>query len=235
MRSMPCLTAEEGATTCELPMSPIELNPSAKDTPSSLDANASERTKYRRVVVGYHGCDAQLAQRVLAGECQLLPSTNEHDWLWHGIYFWEFGYDRAVRWAQERAAKRGVPGAVLGAVIELGACFDLLDTRATRERASWAEILAGELEKLCVPLPRNTGGDFKARKLDCAIINYTLKMLSQQGTTYQTVRCGFVEGPPVFERGAVRTAIQLETHIQVAVREPQQIVKFFPGGDDPPI
>jgi hypothetical protein len=39
-------------------------------------------------VLGYHGCDKKVGERVLAGE-RLKPSENEYDWLGHGIYFWE--------------------------------------------------------------------------------------------------------------------------------------------------
>jgi hypothetical protein len=38
---------------------------------------------------------------------QWQPSTNEWDWLGHGIYFWEHSPERALRWAQERLAKSG--------------------------------------------------------------------------------------------------------------------------------
>lgn len=36
---------------------------------------------YQRTVVGYHGCDAAVAERVLAGKAELKISTNPYDWL----------------------------------------------------------------------------------------------------------------------------------------------------------
>ncbi|MEZ6088694.1 MAG: hypothetical protein R3C05_11845 [Pirellulaceae bacterium] len=48
------------------------------------------------------------------------PSSNEYDWLGGGIYFWEFGPERARQWAKE-------DGEVIGALIQLGNCFDLTD------------------------------------------------------------------------------------------------------------
>ncbi len=50
---------------------------------------------YQRTVVGYHGCDAAVAERVLAGKTDLKISTNAYDWLGAGVYFWEHGPQRA--------------------------------------------------------------------------------------------------------------------------------------------
>jgi hypothetical protein len=41
------------------------------------------------LAIGYHGCDRNLAGRIVAGETELKPSENAWDWLGHGIYFWE--------------------------------------------------------------------------------------------------------------------------------------------------
>jgi hypothetical protein len=38
-------------------------------------------------VLGFHGCDEAVGESVLAGRQNLVPSTNPHDWLGHGIYF----------------------------------------------------------------------------------------------------------------------------------------------------
>jgi hypothetical protein len=40
-------------------------------------------------VLGYHGCDREVGEAVLAGETELLPSENDWDWLGTGIYFCE--------------------------------------------------------------------------------------------------------------------------------------------------
>ncbi len=55
---------------------------------------------YQRIVIAYHGCDAALAKKVLAGKAELKPSTNTYDWLGEGIYFWEHGPQRAYEWAK---------------------------------------------------------------------------------------------------------------------------------------
>jgi hypothetical protein len=81
--------------------------------------------QYDRAVVGYHGCDERFARAVLHGRKQLKPSVNDYDWLGRGIYFWEYGANRAYEWAKWKAARGEIKTpAVLGALIQLGDCFD---------------------------------------------------------------------------------------------------------------
>ncbi len=39
-------------------------------------------------VLGYHGCEAAVAEKLLAGE-PFKASSNDYDWLGPGIYFWK--------------------------------------------------------------------------------------------------------------------------------------------------
>lgn len=98
------------------------------------------RATYQRIVVAYHGCDASLAERVLAGNARLKVSTNSYDWLGEGIYFREHGLHRAYEWAVEQARRRKAViknPSVLAARIDLGVCLDLLDTANTRLLSRW--------------------------------------------------------------------------------------------------
>src|SRR5438874_6156239 len=98
------------------------------------------RLTYQRSVVGYHGCDASVADRVLSGKSVLKLSTNPYDWLGEGIYFWEHGPQRAYEWAIEQMSfdgKRFREPSVLAAKINLGVCLDLLDTANTRLLGLW--------------------------------------------------------------------------------------------------
>ena len=61
-----------------------------------------------RIVIGYHGCNENVAKRVLDGE-PLKASKNDYDWLGHGVYFWEFGAIRALEFVRES----GLPTPVL--------------------------------------------------------------------------------------------------------------------------
>lgn len=172
---------------------------------------------YNRLVNGYHGCDRQVRERILAGGA-FLPASNPWDWLGDGAYFWEYGPDRAYRWAADH------PGiddpAVLGAVIQLGQCFDLLDTRFTTQlrvfHAKWERMMhVRDLD-----LPENRG---KARYLDRAVIEAFMTRAEELDTPYDTVRAAFVEGNPVYPG----SGFNLETHIQIAVRNPESIVGVF--------
>jgi len=69
--------------------------------------------KYDRTIVAYHGCDAEVAERLLRGE-PFKKSQNDYDWLGEGIYFWEYGADRAMKFArdQQRRGKVTVPSSI---------------------------------------------------------------------------------------------------------------------------
>lgn len=57
--------------------------------------------KYDRTVIAYHGCDVETAERLLHGE-PFKESQNDYDWLGEGIYFWEYGADRALQFAHDQ-------------------------------------------------------------------------------------------------------------------------------------
>jgi hypothetical protein len=122
--------------------------------------------------------------------------------------------------------------AVLGAVIQLGRCFDLADTWATAMLRDFHEDLLIHLAALGSPLPANRPGrprdfDLLLRDRDCAVLNFGMRAYDQvqgDGNPYfQTVRGVFVEGGPAFD-GA---GIQQKSHVQIAVRDPDCISHFF--------
>jgi hypothetical protein len=181
--------------------------------------------RYDRTIVAYHGCDAGIAERIYAGE-SFKPSQNSYDWLGEGIYFWEYGVDRALRFAEFQKTQRKVSKpAVVGAILQLGRCFDLMDTRNTAELARafnrFKEAMRGAGEKL----PRNEGRtpDKKLRMRDCAVLNFYFRRLEERGVEYDTVRCAFVEGRPAFSGSGIRQ----ESHVQIAVRNPACIIGVF--------
>jgi hypothetical protein len=51
-------------------------------------------------VLGYHGCDEDVGEAVLDGRQVIEPSTNEHDWLGTGAYFWENDFKHGIQWAE---------------------------------------------------------------------------------------------------------------------------------------
>lgn len=49
------------------------------------------------LVIGFHGCDKSIVEKVLNGEEELIKSQNDYDWLGSGIYFWENNEARALQ------------------------------------------------------------------------------------------------------------------------------------------
>lgn len=82
------------------------------------------------LILAFHGCDESIAQEVVSKTQYLKQSVNDWDWLGHGSYFWENSPSRALDFAKELGKKKNSSirkPAVLGAVLNLGYCFDLLD------------------------------------------------------------------------------------------------------------
>jgi hypothetical protein len=181
---------------------------------------------FARLVVGYHGCTEAFARGLLLGRKPLREwqaSTNDWDWLGQGIYFWEHAQERAWRWARERYRTRRQRPAVIGAYIQLGRCFDLLDESITALLGDAYERLAQAVAAQGGSLPQNRGREWKLRELDCMVINACVDELHRGGTDYDTVRGAFLEGTPVYP-GA---GFSRESHIQIAVRNSSCILGVF--------
>jgi hypothetical protein len=182
--------------------------------------------RFARIVVGYHGCTKDYARELLLGDVPISawkPSKNNWDWLGHGIYFWEHSPDRALRWAKERYTSADEEPDVIGAIIQLGKCFDLLDEGIAQILSVEYLQLSNTYLQLGRTLPKNLGVDWKRRELDCLVLNYSLGYLKDQSVAYDTVRGAFLEGDPVFPGGGIRK----ESHIQLAVRNPDCILGVF--------
>ncbi len=80
-------------------------------------------------ILGYHGCRRSVGEKLLNGEA-FEPSENDYDWLGSGIYFWESNPVRALEWAtflkKQNNWQEDTEPFVVGAVIDLGYCLDLL-------------------------------------------------------------------------------------------------------------
>jgi hypothetical protein len=170
---------------------------------------------FTRIVLGYHGCKPEFAEAMIRGEISIDQweiSENPYDWLGHGLYFWEFGPDRAKNWGK---------GGVVGAVIQLGVCLDLMDTRYMALLAAEFKNVRKIFEKEGINLPENKG---KRHDLDCLVLNnFVDAEETRKGTAFQTVRCPFLEGPPVFPGSKIRS----ESHIQIAVRDRSCLLGIF--------
>jgi hypothetical protein len=178
-------------------------------------------------VLGYHGCDRAIGERVLAGNTTLAKSDRDYDWLGPGIYFWEADPQRALEWAREKKDRGDyeVPF-VIGAVVDLGNCLDLMARDSLELLASAYLSFKGlHLQAQVGELPRNRKGrDKLLRYLDCAVIRHLHYILTESGIPpFDTVRGLFTEGGPAF-RGS---GFQRKTHVQIAVRTSESIKGFF--------
>lgn len=175
-------------------------------------------------VIGFHGCDRSLGERVLLGHTQLELSKNSYDWLGEGVYFWEDNYERAMEWAKLRFAQP----AVLGAVIDLGNCLNLMDSWCIEQVCEQHKNFVDTTSSLGLALPQNTNlrgnTDEVLRHLDCAVINSLHEDRARRGETpFDSVRAVFTEGTRLYSQAGFHE----KTHIQIAVRTPDCIRGVF--------
>jgi hypothetical protein len=186
-------------------------------------------------VLGYHGCDRKLGLDAVTGNVPLIPGKSKFDWMGHGIYFWESDPMRALEWAQQKS-KRGACADpfVIGAVIDLGNCLDLL-ARENVELVRFAyESFKEVQEKAGIPLPINkkapkdASPELVMRYLDCAVFDHLHSIIDGPSRPkglepYDTVRAVFREGTPIYA-GSMLTD---KNHAQIAVRNPKCIKGIF--------
>lgn len=177
------------------------------------------------LILAFHGCSRDTYEQVLYNHCHLKQSENDYDWLGHGIYFWENGYERAVEWASVRY---GDDARVIGAVLNLGFCLNLTDIRSTKSLETAYDYLSKMYSSVGKDLPENKYGrsdtDLLLRNLDCTVIETVHELRRLQGLLpYDSVRGVFAEGKPAF----CGSAIARKTHIQICVVNPNCIKGYF--------
>jgi hypothetical protein len=184
--------------------------------------------KQSGLILGFHGCDKKTQLSVLnSSSAHLKRSTNDYDWLGNGIYFWENSPERALQFAIEKK-KRGEDEiknpAVLGAIIDLGECLDLLDF----ENTDLVKVAYHDLKKiydsagLQLPenIPFNQAGKYNLllRPLDCLVIEHLIK-----SNDFHSVRGLFPEGTELYEGSGFR----FKDHIQICIRNLNCIKGYF--------
>lgn len=183
------------------------------------------------IVYGFHGMDKEAALKILNQESEFRHSNNAYDWLGSGVYFWENNFERARQYAIEDSERKHssikVPF-VLGSVIELRNCLDLLDQRYNDLiRLAHKQLKRSlEAEGKTLPKNRNFGSsdfDFKARELDCAVIRYACALADDAGESFDSVRAAFIEGEPLYEGSKFYS----NNHIQLAIINPNCIKGIF--------
>jgi hypothetical protein len=174
-------------------------------------------------VLGYHGCDQSVAEKLLAGD-SFKKSQNDYDWLGWGIYFWEANPRRGLDFAAEAMKRSGSKirtPAVIGAVVDLGNCLDLMSAVGIDMVRAAYESLAQTLEAAGRKLPENR--DRFRRQLDCAVIEQLHAIYEAQDGFIETVRAVFPEGHEIYP-GA---GFDAKTHVQISVRNHDCIKGVF--------
>ena len=183
------------------------------------------------LVVGFHGCDKSVVEAVIAGKTELLASTNDYDWLGSGIYFWENNEERAWQWARQLAKRKNSQvedPAVVGAIIDLGYCFDLTDSTYLQELKVAYNTLSKAYEESGIELPQNTtigkSSDLLIRKLDCAVVQTALALNADANKhPYDSVKGVFWEGQELYPNAGFRE----KNNIQICICNPNCIKGYF--------
>ena len=148
-----------------------------------------------------------------------------------GIYFWENNPARALSFAQEQSKRKDsdiITPSVLGAVIDLGYCLDLLDednitlVKDAYDSLSKLYSLSGKV----LPINKNpsipSSNDLLIRSLDCAVINH-LTSIQDDIRKFVSIKGIFIEGDPIYKNAGFRE----KDHIQICIRDSNCIKGYF--------
>lgn len=186
------------------------------------------------LILGFHGCDESLVADVVSGKTSLQNSTNKYDWLGHGVYMWDNSPSRALEfaeWLKLNSGKSRKPiknPAVIGAVINLGFCLDLLDYKNLSFLKDAHSLLVATSGSLGTDMPLNrsigTSKDLILRELDCAVIE-TLHQFRRDKDmrAFDSVRGVFSEGKELYQNAGFKE----KDHIQICIRNPNCIKGYF--------
>ena len=194
------------------------------------------------LLIGFHGCEADTRDSLLKNPDTIRKSEKPYDWLGNGMYFWENNADRALQWAKDKK-KRGEieTPAVIGAVLDLGYCFDLTDTRFILMLKAYHSVLAQTYKDAGEELPRNKDlrddkqKDKILRELDCKVIEFmhdqiihqVAEDIAEKGYSeyklFDSARGAFMEGGPAFDGAGIAE----KTHIQLCIRNLNCIKGLF--------
>jgi hypothetical protein len=180
---------------------------------------------YHRTIVGYHGTRLSVALEIVNRRRGFQLSRNRDDWLGHGIYFWEYAPQQALWWAMRRKKRQnwGEPIAILGSMIRLGFCFDLLDPYNVKYLTEIHEGYVEARKATGQAIPRNANHH---KYLDCAVFQYAYAVIDHDETIKQSVDSSRAVYVPTDEDKRIwtRSWISRGAHIQVCVRNPACIL-----------
>lgn len=187
-----------------------------------------------QLVVAYHGCDRTTEEALVSGTLKHLdPSDNPYDWLGPGVYFFQDDWRRALMFAQasaehphKRFTSRPITDpAVVGAVMKLSLVLDV----STQDGIDAFRASYQSLKTSGIRLQRNRQSDPKdtdiiVRALDRQVFKNLHQMyVDQKLPPLDAVRGAFPQGEAV----APTSAIFVNSHVQIALRNPDCILGYF--------
>jgi hypothetical protein len=181
---------------------------------------------YHRTVIGYHGTSAKIASALVDGE-PFKESNSVSEWLGTGVYFWEYAPKQAWWWAKHRR-KISSP-AVVGAMIRLGNCFDLLDWKNIDVLRKARSKMVESLVKGGLEIPENKR---IYKNLDCAVFNFLYDQTGEEGEPkIDSARGAYA---PIESQKRIWKAswICKDTHIQICVRNQNNILAVWHAHPD---
>lgn len=178
-------------------------------------------------IIGFHSCDRTIGLRILNGEDDLIASDNTWDWLGPGVYFWEQNPARALEYALDSSSgrqKNKIPiktPFVIGAIIELGNCLNLLEPSSLNVlKNAYGSLHKAEL-KSGSAMPQNKNAN---RQLDCAVIKYVHEINRRvRLPAYDTIRSAFSEGQHIYPGSTFTDRL----HVEICVCNKEAIKGYF--------
>ncbi len=191
-------------------------------------------SKRSGLVLGFHGCDEDVAKKILNKQDNLYLSHNSYDWLGLGIYFWENSPARAYEFALSlknnlnKTKNPIITPAIIGAVIDLGNCLDLLEYGMLQVLKTGYDIIDLALKKTGKEMPQNKHGkdtdELLLRYLDCYVINMIHDMRRKNNDVpFDSVKGVFFEGNELYPGSGFKE----KNHIQICVCNPNCIKGYF--------
>jgi hypothetical protein len=179
------------------------------------------------LILGFHGCDENVRNDVVLSKTNLKSSSNDHDWLGWGMYFWANSPERALGFASQPRLKSKIKTpSVLGAVIDLKKCLDLLEYKNLTIVKNTYDHLSKIMKSANLELPKNVAppgeNESLLRKLDCFVIE-SLHKLNTKDQQYDSVMSVFLEGKELYDNAGFRE----KNHIQICIRNPDCIKGYF--------
>lgn len=198
-----------------------------------MEQNFSLYEKATPYIIGFHGCDQSVADALLSSKPTFKKSNNDYDWLGNGMYFWENDPNRALEYileVQKRESERIKNPTVVGAVLDLGHCLNLVENRYINLLKESFKAYKKGRKSEGLELPKNkkvskNDHDKLFRHLDCAVIEFihSANSISENGQDFDSVRGMFIEGKKVYPGAGFHE----KTHVQIAIRNPNMIKGYF--------